>query len=97
MNRRGQYGAEEMGLDRKYLIVKKYIDEMDYGGLLSMGAPDNEFDVESLEISGRISNARNEQDIAQIIADVFNREFDHTDAAERFLDCAGKIYADWHC
>ncbi len=39
----------------KYLIVKKYIDEMNYCSLLSGGAPDNEFDSESQEISDRIT------------------------------------------
>ncbi|MDE7275502.1 MAG: hypothetical protein K2N98_01400 [Lachnospiraceae bacterium] len=80
----------------KYLIVKKYIDEMNYCSLLSGGAPDNEFDSESQEISDRITCAHTEQDIAGIIADVFNRTFDHKNAAACFIDCAGKIYTDFH-
>ena len=81
----------------KYLIVKKYIDEMDYSSLLSGGAPDDEFDSESQEISDKITNAHTVQDIASVIAEVFNRTFNNNVASSSFADCAGKIYADLHC
>lgn len=81
----------------KYLIVKKHIDEMDYCSLLSGGAPNDEFDSESQEISDKITDAHTEQDIAGIIAEVFNRTFNDNVAASCFDDCAGKIYADLHC
>lgn len=81
----------------KYLIVKEYVDEMDLYSLLLHGAPDDEFDPESWEISDKISCNQTEEDIAGIIADVFNRAFQQEDAADRFMDCARKIYADMHC
>lgn len=81
----------------KYLIVKKYIDEMDYYSLLSGGAPSNEFDFESQEICDKITYAHTEQDIANVIAEVFNRSFNHENTASCFGDCARKIYADLHC
>ncbi len=80
----------------KYLIVKKYIDEMDYCSLLSSGAPDDEFDIESKRISGMISYVQTEQDIARIIAEVFNKAFERKDDAYLFMDCAKKIWADLH-
>lgn len=81
---------------KKYLIVKKHIDEMDYCSLLSTGAPDNEFDSESREISNKINNAHTEQDIARIIAKVFNATFGNKDAEDCFIDCAKKIHVDLH-
>lgn len=82
---------------QKYLIVKKYIDELDYCSLLSGGAPDDEYDIETQEISDRITYIHTEQDIAQIITEVFNRAFDCKNTPYRFLDCAKKIYRDLHC
>ena len=71
----------------KYIIVKKYIDEMDYCSLLSFGASDDEFDTESPKISGMISHSQTEQDTAWVIAEVFNRAFDRQDKAYQFMDC----------
>ena len=81
----------------KYLIVKKHIDAMDYYSLLSVGAPNDEFDTESHAISDKITYPQSAQDIAQIIAEVFNRSFSRGDATSKFVDCAKKIYADLHC
>ena len=81
----------------KYLIVKKHIDAMDYCSLLSVGAPNDEFDTESQIICDKITCALSVQDIAQIIAEVFNQSFSHSDATSRFVDCAKKIFADLHC
>ena len=82
---------------KKYLIVKKYIDELDYASLLSGGAPDDEFDIETKEISDKITYNHTELDIAQIITEVFNRCFAHENTPEYFLDCAKKIFRDLHC
>ena len=81
----------------KYSIVKKYIDEMDYLSLLAGGAPGDEFDSESQEISDKITYAHTEQDIANVIADIFSRTFDDKNEAGYFIDCARKIYTDLHC
>ena len=81
----------------KYSIVKKHVDEMDYYSLLLNGAPDDEFDPESWEISDKISCDQTQEDIARIIADVFNRTFQQENAAGCFMECARRIYADLHC
>lgn len=88
--------SNEVGKMQKYVIVKKYIDEMDYCSLLLHGAPDDEFDNESQEISDKITYTQTERDIAQIIAEVFQKSFDRKDSEELFIDCAKKIYADLH-
>ncbi len=44
-------------MSNRFHIVKKYIDQTDYYALLASGAPSDEFDIESKEISARISDA----------------------------------------
>ena len=54
-----------------YSIVKKYVDEMDYENLLALGAPDDEYDNESLRISQSIDSSSSVDDISRVIMDVF--------------------------
>ena len=75
----------------RFRIIKKYIDQMDYYALLAGGAPSNEFDIESREISARIRDDHSAQDIAVIIASVFNEHFDEHDDATAFLSVAEQI------
>ena len=42
-------------MNSKIKIVKKYVDEYDYYGLLRDGAPDDEFISEALRMIDRIS------------------------------------------
>ena len=62
-----------------FLIVKKYIDRMDYYALLAGGAPNDEFDGESREISTRIHSEQSVQEIATTIAEAFNAAFNEHD------------------
>ena len=75
----------------RFRVIKKYIDQMDYYDLLASGAPSDEFDVESKEISARIRDDHSVQDIAEIIALVFNKYFDEHDDATVFLAVAEQI------
>ena len=75
----------------KFLVVKKYIDQMDYYALLASGAPSDEFDMESKEISARIRDDHSAQDIAEIITLVFNKCFGEHDDATVFLAVAEQI------
>lgn len=75
----------------RFRIIKKYIDQMDYYALLAGGAPSNEFDIESREISARIRDDHSAQDIAEIIAMVFNKYFGKHDDATVFLVIAEQI------
>ena len=77
-------------LDR-FRIIKKYIDQMDYYALLAGGAPSDEFDIESREISARIRDDHSAQDIAQIIASVFHKYFGAHDDATAFFAIAEQI------
>lgn len=75
----------------RFHIVKKYIDQMDYYDLLASGAPSDEFDIESKEISTRIRQEHTVWEIAEIIAQVFHEYFDNNDDATAFLSVAKQM------
>ena len=83
-----------MDLNTVFPIVKKHIDELDYYGLLAGGAPSDEFDGESKEISAKINVGQSALDIAEIIAEVFNSQFSENEAASTFLSVAEAIKKD---
>lgn len=80
----------------QYFMIKKHIDEMDYLNLLANHAPDDEFDTESKEISTKVTDSSTIQEIAFIIAEVFNKQFSDNNSPNIFMDCAEKIYNDIH-
>ena len=80
-----------MSENEKFLIIKKFIDQMDYSGLLAGGSPSDEFDIESKEISRRVRFDHSAQEIAYIIASVFNRAFNEHDDITVFLPVAERI------
>jgi hypothetical protein len=75
----------------KYQLVKKAIDKLDVYGLLEGGAPDDEFDSESKEISDRISESDSIIQIAEVITDVFNKAFDLHDKPSVYFSTAEEI------
>ena len=92
-----KYKTEYIMPDNKtFVILKKHIDRMDYYGLLASGAPQDEFDSESREISIRIQHGLSTQEIASIIAQVFNATFDKKDDATVFLPVAQQIKNELH-
>ena len=78
----------------KFLVVKKFIDQMDYYALLAGGAPSDEFDIESKKISEVIRCDHSAQEIASIIASVFNEQFGEHDNANAFLSVAEQIKSE---
>lgn len=52
----------------KFAVVKKYIDEADCEGLLALGAPDDEYDKESLKISQLIDEKSTVDEVSRIIS-----------------------------
>ena len=75
-------------------IVKRHIDKMDYYGLLAGGAPADEFDIESRAISEKIHTEQSAVEIAEVVAKVFNSQFDECDEIGVFLPVAEKIKKD---
>lgn len=83
-------------MNSKIKIVKKYVDEYDYYGLLRDGAPDDEFISEALRISDRISEDSTIEQIAAIISDVFHLAFGNEEHSEHYLPVAQKIWSELH-
>ena len=78
----------------KYFVVKKFIDQMDYYALLAGGSPFDEFDLESRMISEMLQYDHSVQEIANIIASVFNEQFGEHDDASVFLSVAERIKSE---
>lgn len=74
-----------------FLIVKSVIDELDLYCLLEGGAPSDEFDIESKEISSRILNISTPEQIASVIAEVFNKYFDLHSQPSEYIKPATRI------
>lgn len=79
-----------------FKIVKKYIDEYDYYGLLRDGAPDDEFTSEALRMSDRISKDNSTEQIAAIIADVFHLAFGNEEDPDHYMPVAQKMWSELH-
>ena len=76
----------------KFIIVKKYIDELDYYGLLAQGSPEDEFDRESTIIAYQINADMSAEDVAFIIAETFYEAFYGDDQEPAwFIPTAEKI------
>lgn len=78
----------------KYKIVKKYIDEFDYYGLLAHHAPDDEFDSYSHEIADIISEDYTVEQIACLISNTLDKAFGNEVKPEKFIDISKKIKKD---
>ena len=65
----------------KFNIVKKYIDEMDYYGLLAQGSPEDEFDNESAIIAYQINPDMSPENVAYVISQTFYEAFDGASVA----------------
>ena len=74
-----------------FMVVKKYIDEMDYYTLLSGGAPKDEFDGETRKICNKMTPNTTVEELAAIIAEVFEKNFDNPEKPQTFLYIAEKI------
>ncbi len=75
-----------------YPIVKKYIDQYDYYGLLADGAPNDEFETEAGMISRQIDRNSSVLEIAAAIASVMGRMFSNKEAPETFMEIAKLIH-----
>ena len=83
-------------MDYNYNIVKKYIDKYDFYNLLALGAPRDEYDMESHKISSLITCDSTTGEIARVIYKVMYRAFgdisDNTALKyDEFLGIASKI------
>lgn len=93
MQKKGNRNGGHLNMDRRIIfnIVKQCIDRLDYYGLLASGAPEDEFDRESMEISAQLSENSTTHEIAAMIASVFERSFGNSERASSFLALASEI------
>ncbi|HEY4602014.1 MAG TPA: DUF1871 family protein [Cerasibacillus sp.] len=56
-------------------IVKRHINRWDPFDLLYLGAPDDEYETEVEMIVKELSKIQNENDLAEVIQDTFNKMF----------------------
>lgn len=77
----------------RFEIVKKYIDEYDYYGLLADGAPNDELDSYSQKIASIITEKDTVKDIAILMAETMDTAFNEEINWEKFLETAHKIRA----
>lgn len=75
----------------KFEIIKKYIDEYDYYGLLAFGAPNDEFDSYSQKFADTITENYTVEDIAILIAETMDNAFSEQVRPKNFLKTAKKI------
>ena len=90
----GIYILEE-NIMNKFKIVKKYIDEYDYYGLLKNGAPCDEFDKYSLEISEIIDDKSTVEEIALVISEIMDNAFGKEINPNNYIEVSTKIINDF--
>lgn len=86
-------------MDEIYSIIKKYIDEYDFENLLAIGAPLDEYNLESERISDLITNENSIEEIATAIASVLKSSFGclekvDVNKTDSFMEIAKKIKND---
>lgn len=74
-----------------YDIVLKHLNEHDVYGLLSIGAPADEYTEEAKMIADNISMADSVYTIASVISNVINRQFEESKVNVDYLDLAKDI------
>ena len=80
-----------MNYNHIYPIVKLHIDKMDYYGLLADGAPHDEFDIETDMVARAIRADMSADEIAGIIAKIFNEQFSTSRPLSEFIPTAEAI------
>ncbi len=87
--------ARRKFLKRLYGIVKKEIDYLDVLQIFDIGAPPDEYDLETKDICKRLmNNMPDSQDgIIKVIQDVFMEWMDILVRKDKLLTIAAQIYA----
>lgn len=77
--------------DMLFQVVKKQVDAFDAYGLLEGGAAQDEFDIESNMIVGRLKKGMTVYSIAEIFAQVMNTQFENIFSADEFVSYAEQV------
>lgn len=81
----------------KYDIVKRAVDAADPCGLLEIGAPSDEYELEVGRIAEAVSESDTEERIAEVAAEVFSRAFAEKITADKFREFARGVWNELHC
>ncbi len=76
----------------KLQVIREIINKWDPIGLLKLGAPRGEYDLEINRISCKIEKIKNVQELADVIYNVFNETFNYHTFDRKYLEC--KIVAE---
>ncbi len=74
-----------------YETVKETTNEMDYMDLLASQAPKDEFEPEIRKICVELTTDHSIEEIAGLLAKIFNASFNENDISDMFLEYAQKI------
>ena len=74
-----------------YKIIKREVDKFDAYGLLEVGCPKNEFDMESKMIFKKLKKGMTKEQISIVMAETFSEMFGDEFKAERFDKHAEEI------
>lgn len=71
--------------------VKAELDGFDAYGLIEFGAPHDEFIFEAEEICAEINCDMTAAEIAQVIAEILNKNFEKVFCSSQFIEAAERI------
>ncbi len=74
-----------------YATIKQIIDRYDIMNLLSIGAPSDEYDIESKMIAEQIASDMAVQEIANIVKNIFDSQFSENIDISLCMDVAKEI------
>ena len=88
-----------MGLDDRQLFrgVREILNRHDLEGLLVLGCPDNEYDVEVEQILPQLAAARAAADVAAIVQKVFMEMFNESPSTAAVAAAADEIWLLYQC
>ena len=80
----------------KYDIMKRAVDAADPCGLLEIGAPSDEYELEIGRIAEAVSESDTEESIAEVAAGIFSKAFSEEITADRFREFARNVCNELH-
>lgn len=78
---------------RQFSEVRAILNRHDLMNLLEVGAPDDEYEPEAREIVDKLPRASGEQEVAQIVQEVFVKQFDERQNDDEVRAVAAEIWS----
>ena len=74
--------------------ISWYVDYYDFFGYLAMGAPEDEYDIETREIRKKINRYSSEKEIRRAVVNTFIEKFDADLSTDMFADSLEQMVRD---